>query len=740
MTRTTKGLFALLLLLFSGFGTLFDPAFCYSEGFTLSCRPDLPLRKYAQGKLGIILPTYARSYLYVAYRYLMGNGLSSAEQAACVSLWDERLDLQGVYSRQEDWKSIWLNERARVPDAPELKDFYVSRPVDIAEPYGEEYCNCNKSSFTHAATVLKQRIEKYGLKSAQVKEWLVAQDQVFANCSGVRKPDDYGAIESVSPAPLPDNADPLLKKDRAYQIAAADFYSQNLEAAAREFSDIADDAESPYKDLARYLAERANIRRATLSKEIDLEALRNERERLLALASDQAMGAYKQDILSLLNFINAKLEPEKRLKELTERLVSGKPDDNFRQDLWDFTIVFDNLVGWTPWKAYDENGACSLPDELKGEDLNDWLSNFGCSDKQAEEVAIKRWQSKKSLPWLLAALSKVDSQSPALAPLMAEALKLDEKSPAYLTASYHLVRILSAQGKSARASSMLDSLLARPDLPPSARNSFLSQRIKFAKNLSEFMRLGAREPSENYNDCTYAPEDFAKAESSDSYVLRQQAFAVDVLEVLNNQFPVSMLSQIATFKSLSPALRHQVALAAFVRAIFLSNQPAAEAMALLLKEQSPRMVPYLNAWLEAGSEKTKKFCAAMLLLKFQEFDWQISNLYPGEHWWWSSFGSYGTEDLQPGFLTQKEKDETLKEIAGLEKLPDSNKYLCPIVIAYARSNPDDPRIPEALYLAVRGTHYGARDDEVSGYSKESFVILHKKYPGSPWTAKTKYWY
>jgi hypothetical protein len=54
--------------------------------FHLYLHPDLPLTSYAQGQLGI-LPTYAQSYLYVAYRYLIGMGFDPEEQAALLALW-----------------------------------------------------------------------------------------------------------------------------------------------------------------------------------------------------------------------------------------------------------------------------------------------------------------------------------------------------------------------------------------------------------------------------------------------------------------------------------------------------------------------------------------------------------------------------------------------------------------------------------------------------------------------------
>ncbi|MEZ5361288.1 MAG: hypothetical protein R2748_02825 [Bryobacterales bacterium] len=45
--------------------------------FTFEQHPDLPLRDYAAGRLGLLAPTYARSYLYVAYRWMDGAPMSA---------------------------------------------------------------------------------------------------------------------------------------------------------------------------------------------------------------------------------------------------------------------------------------------------------------------------------------------------------------------------------------------------------------------------------------------------------------------------------------------------------------------------------------------------------------------------------------------------------------------------------------------------------------------------------------
>lgn len=55
--------------------------------------------------------------------------------------------------------------------------------------------------------------------------------------------------------------------------------------------------------------------------------------------------------------------------------------------------------------------------------------------------------------------------------------------------------------------------------------------------------------------------------------------------------------------------------------------------------------------------------------------------------------------------------------------------------------PEGEMGPEALHRVVEATHYGPADGKKSKeYSKQAFDILHRRYPNSEWTKKTKYWY
>ncbi|HEY0432070.1 MAG TPA: hypothetical protein VGC61_09635, partial [Pyrinomonadaceae bacterium] len=61
--------------------------FTISAVFSFTIHPEYPLENFARGELGVVQPSYARSYLYVAYRYFAGTGFTATEQHALVELW-----------------------------------------------------------------------------------------------------------------------------------------------------------------------------------------------------------------------------------------------------------------------------------------------------------------------------------------------------------------------------------------------------------------------------------------------------------------------------------------------------------------------------------------------------------------------------------------------------------------------------------------------------------------------------
>lgn len=78
--------------------------------FTHIMRPDFPLEDFAGGNLGVLQPTYARSYLYAAYRLLTGKPLTSEEAKGIIDLWSRR---SGYLAKTpgEDPIQVWTRAR-----------------------------------------------------------------------------------------------------------------------------------------------------------------------------------------------------------------------------------------------------------------------------------------------------------------------------------------------------------------------------------------------------------------------------------------------------------------------------------------------------------------------------------------------------------------------------------------------------------------------------------------------------
>ena len=110
--------------------------------------------------------------------------------------------------------------------------------------------------------------------------------------------------------------------------------------------------------------------------------------------------------------------------------------------------------------------------------------------------------------------------------------------------------------------------------------------------------------------------------------------------------------------------------------------------------------------------------------------------------WWCAFKPPSTENGTGSldFLSEADKAKAKDEVARLAGLPVGANYLAAQAVEWAKRSPKDPRVPEALHLAVRATRYGCTDQETGKYSREAFRLLHAKYPKSEWATKTKYWY
>jgi hypothetical protein len=731
---------------------VFGCAFGIETLFSYSNHPDFPLRKYAAGQLGIIRPTYARSYLVVAYRCLTGRPLTPEEQNSLVSLWNYRMTT--VYDDDcPAGADQWLQARKAVPGATRIDRIATARAVISDEPW-QTYCNCQSSAFKAAASRLKDYVTRYGADSQVVKDWLQAQDAVFSNCGR----DDYSdkPIPANIPAPLPDSATHEARQDRAYQMASAQFYSQQFDAAQKSFEAISQDAASPYRTMSGYLAVRAMIRQATLAKELNKALLWRASERIQQLLGDPSYVSLKSDLSDLDSFIAARIAPEKHQGELAAQLAQNITASNMRE----YTKTLDLILGddgIEPVVSTYEK----LPESVKEPDLTDWVMTMQTHGKASDEHAIAMWKQTQSLPWLVAAISRVKAGSPDAQSILAAAGKVPLSSPARWMLFYYTNQLNIAGKKLPQARADLDRVLLSPPatLPLSAANLLRAQRLTIAQNLSEFVRFGIQKPA-----CLCmtggiegVPDDVETIEKTGVTPDTEPLFTQTAGYVLDRKLPLSALRQLARDQKIPTKLRAHIAWTAWVRAVLVGDDASARDLAIAMRPFNRRKTGLIDEYLSATTSEGRKFAANLLMLKFSS---AAPNAYWGQlnedaygdasGWWWGPkpVSEYGDsledglpfEQLDPLFLTKAQQAQSSLEVKKLATVPTAPNYLARNVLAYARNHPTDPRVPEALHCAVKATRYGATDDATSPLSRQLFVLLHTRYKASPWTKKTPYWY
>ncbi len=709
--------------------------------------------------------SYARSYLLAAYRYMTGAGLNADEQRALVSLWNERL--QDSWEREEkgtDALDLWLAARGKVVGANQAAQVNVYRRQEYSS-----YHNCSSDSFAFATRTLNERAAKYGATDQRLKDWVAAQDEVFTNCSG----------DATIPATLSSDADSLARQDRNYQIAAANFYAGRFDDAHRLFDEIASDAASPYSKLAPYLAARALIRKASLNSDeekVDKETLAQAATQLERVLADKNSSENHRAARRMLNLVSYRLDPEARLQQLSRDVLRPNSADTIRQDVWDYTLLLNKLSNEDSYSSLDERKYAEVPKTIRELEVADWLFTFQINDKDAAAHATERWAETRSLPWLVAALSKATHDDPKLAELLADSEKVERASPIFPTVAFHTIRLLIDAGRTDEARTKLDRVLSDSkqfSLPPSAVNLFLSQRMTLARDLNEFLRYAQRTPvavTYDYNgyELPEKAEDLAKDSNTREYARARPSFDADAAQAFNSTMSLEVLSQAATGNALPNHLRRELALAVWVRAALLDDDEAGRAVLPTLNKLAPELSEHFAAYASADSKDARRFAVLFAALRNPGLrplvNVGVGRLLPVSEResfrdnWWCAFAETKTNADQiheaasmttaqnnrppraPAFLTEEQQGEAARELASLARLGAGPNYLARQAVLWVKNNSNDTRSPEALHLAVRSTRYGCVDKETEQASRAAFQLLHSRYGGSVWAKRTPYWF
>jgi hypothetical protein len=747
--RTPVYLAAMAALALVGLRDMPPATACSSstETFAVSLHhPDLPLTPYLQGELGLLQPSYARSHLVVAYRYLAGAPLSADERTALAGFFDQRLPVPNVGAGTgsaaaspsppqplpQTPSELWAIERARVAGAQAKASVRSGRAQWRTLPGGkrsyQSWETCLPDAFRVATDTLKDRERTLGAASTELADWIAAQDAVFKNCESVEQ-------RSV-PNPLPASASAGARADRAYQIAAAQFYGNQWDDAERSFRAIGQDPASPWNKLARYMAVRVRVRRGTLHEPNMDEA---EIKRALAetnmLLQTPDMAPMHEALRRYRGFIRFKAEPRAQLSELQRQIATGGAGTELAQLLTDYTLLLDA-------------NEAELKRAPETDTLTAWLGTM--QGVRSHDFALKMYASTRgALPWLVATLSTATrADDRRLDPVLAQALSLDATSPAFVTARYHVHRISLARGLDRKT--LFESIrhtkgLLRPSVGPSSRNAFALLAARAAPDLQAFLQEAPMVPA-------------GQSEDSGPVVTNPKllpSLPPELRDMLASELPITAWRDAALSPALAGPVRAHIAATAWARAHLLGDAASAAAVAPIASRLNPNMRPYIDRVEQAKTADERRLGLVYALLKMPTVGPTPNAFYADEareEGITSSYGDYfWCPDAPPAsgspaavshnhLGAASDREVAKRERAMLAARGTGATWLAQEAVRLSALLPQDPRVPEALHLAVRATRFGCKDAATPRASKRAFEVLHQRYPGSSWAKATPYYY
>ena len=383
--------------------------------------------------------------------------------------------------------------------------------------------------------------------------------------------------------------------------------------------------------------------------------------------------------MKLLQYVETQIDPGSRIRALAQTLVKPGIQGHIAQDLDDYRLLLDKVD-----KPPREDG------------LTDWIKAYQTGDR---DHILEMWHKRQSLPWLVAAMEQANPGDSEAAELLTAAAAIKIDSPGYLSVTWNALRLMPDGEARAKADEVL-----KLDMPASARNRFRARRMELARNFQEFL--------------AYAPRtvvgDQIDIEEADPK--NEQLLAADSEQILN-RMPLALLKQASESEVLSPKVRQQLAQVVWVRSVLLQPSPSFDDIYKLLN------TPGLHFAVDTG---------------YGRYTQDVTAIDPFRDNWWCAV-SPKVQGL-PAFLTSVEVAEAKHEWDRLSAIPAAPDWLSAQTLMWAQKIPNDPRIPQALHLAVRATRYGCSDKDTGDFSKRAFDLLHRRYPDSLWTAQTKYWF
>lgn len=747
MKRTLAVILMAAMITSAGASGDYGPSYTMFRAWTA---PDIPLARFQAGDLGVIQPGMRRVYLYTAWRALsLGPGVTAAP------------GLPGGLARADGsaFGDGWTPPAA---DDPVLTvRLAAALHVAADDPHVRTIGACAPAATAYAATVFHAAALRPDATPARLDAWLLDQQKVGIACQAAADAryrfGNQPPPVLTGPAPLAATEALYWRQLNEYQRAAWAFQAEHYADSTPLFERIGATPGHPMHDLGAYLALRSEVRSAVAPgiKGIDL-ARREEQvgtleRRGVAILADKSLAAMHEPTRALLRSMRARLTPETRLAELDSALADPAADPFALDRLGDWSVLMNDA---TPQEVQALRASVEFIDWIETVRSCTGLGvNPACEPAGAH--ALARWRETKSRPWLVAALMLPQAPLPDL---MQAGLALPANDPAYVTVRYHLARLYRLDGKPRDALAIADGVLQR-DLSPGTRNLLRQERFAVSTSVPEAARYLLR------SNVDYAKnmEHNAQARQAEPDAVRETMLDDDGLAWLNLGFSVADLVELARQTDLPPALRARIAGAAWIRAALLGNLDEGKQAAALLAQLAPTTAPAVARYTHAASaierrhivliEAVRAGLSAQLTMQAEPIAAVAPDDATASSWCSFKTGDAASEARvynafsQPGFAWRfppipdtGHADLRRAELTRLGALQTATGVIGADVLAWAATHPRDPELPWLLHVVVLSTRGGCLDPDTKTLSHTAWTLLHQRYAGSEWAAKTPYFY
>ncbi len=592
--------------------------------------------------------------------------------------------------------------------------------------------NCQPDAFKTAWETLSDRRSRYGAGSTELTRWLVAQVQVFAQCSGETA---FVPLEEPASSWLP-----LEQHDRRYQIAAAYFYDGRFLEAASRFEEIGQDDDSPWQDLGRYLVGRALAREATVNENERLRHLNLALDAYRELANEPEYLADFPSVPGQILHIRSRIDSAAVQSEIEQRIFDD-PASMSAQDLFNYRYMRRRL---------------SPTDEAT--DYTRWVW-YATNDQIAPEEVVEQWRAEQSPAWLYIALIRASSSldESTLTELLQAAEALPDDTPGHLNILLQRIRISGLLGRVDAGLRLAEEAIGE-GLDRSSVNRVRLAAAGISPTWPDYFRWASLQPlSLPWTDS------FARQLPSNFHRITMDTtlFSPGAIDLLNSYFTSSMIEETIDTPGLSDYQRGRLAIAGWTKAMLADDLESA----LRLSAQIRRHVPWLAREMEQFEQgQDQHFEAARIIFDYPAFSPWLDRGVGRIHFdrtirherqtpdhvtlgitrgWWcaSSYRDRTRDETLQSPLFSRYSDAELSEIRDVDEYRQTAAVASfgPHVIRYASENLDDPRIPRTLHRLVFTTRIACYRGN-GNLSQAAFALLHEHFPDSEWAEQTPYWY